>query len=140
MTKRYFIFFGFNISVLSCFKYFLNKLQWVLFIFLCYVCCTVSWSSFRLQDLKMFFYNFFAGYNAIQLMAIMEHAYYASFGYQVTSFYAPSRFVMKNAKKNAFCVITETVAVLSWDCNIWMRNFLQQFKFLLTFFTYVKNQ
>ncbi|CDW53286.1 1,4 alpha glucan branching enzyme [Trichuris trichiura] len=30
------------------------------------------------------------GYNAIQLMAIMEHAYYASFGYQVTSFYAPS--------------------------------------------------
>jgi 1,4-alpha-glucan branching enzyme len=33
-----------------------------------------------------------AGYNAIQLMAVMEHAYYASFGYQVTSFYAPSRF------------------------------------------------
>ena len=32
------------------------------------------------------------GYNAIQLMAVMEHAYYASFGYQVTSFFAPSRF------------------------------------------------
>jgi len=31
------------------------------------------------------------GYNTIQLMAIMEHAYYASFGYQVTSFYAASR-------------------------------------------------
>ena len=31
------------------------------------------------------------GYNAIQLMAIMEHAYYASFGYQVTSFFAASR-------------------------------------------------
>ncbi|BFZ04265.1 hypothetical protein BsWGS_07304 [Bradybaena similaris] len=30
------------------------------------------------------------GYNAIQLMAIMEHAYYASFGYQVTSFFAAS--------------------------------------------------
>ncbi|CAG8482615.1 12846_t:CDS:10 [Dentiscutata heterogama] len=30
------------------------------------------------------------GYNAIQLMAIMEHAYYASFGYQVTSFFAIS--------------------------------------------------
>lgn len=30
------------------------------------------------------------GYNAIQLMAIMEHAYYASFGYQVTSFFSPS--------------------------------------------------
>jgi 1,4-alpha-glucan branching enzyme len=30
------------------------------------------------------------GYNTIQLMAIMEHAYYASFGYQVTSFFAAS--------------------------------------------------
>ncbi|XP_001361183.3 1,4-alpha-glucan-branching enzyme [Drosophila persimilis] len=30
------------------------------------------------------------GYNCIQVMAIMEHAYYASFGYQVTSFYAAS--------------------------------------------------
>lgn len=30
------------------------------------------------------------GYNAIQLMAIMEHAYYASFGYQVTNFFAIS--------------------------------------------------
>jgi 1,4-alpha-glucan branching enzyme len=30
------------------------------------------------------------GYNAIQLMAIQEHAYYASFGYQITSFFAPS--------------------------------------------------
>lgn len=30
------------------------------------------------------------GYNAIQVMAVMEHAYYASFGYQVTSFYAAS--------------------------------------------------
>lgn len=32
------------------------------------------------------------GYNCIQLMAVMEHAYYASFGYQVTSFFAASRF------------------------------------------------
>eukprot|EP01101_Sappina_pedata_P006724 TRINITY_DN3425_c0_g1_i1.p1 TRINITY_DN3425_c0_g1~~TRINITY_DN3425_c0_g1_i1.p1 ORF type:complete len:734 (-),score=212.92 TRINITY_DN3425_c0_g1_i1:111-2312(-) len=30
------------------------------------------------------------GYNAIQLMAVMEHAYYASFGYQVTNFFAVS--------------------------------------------------
>jgi 1,4-alpha-glucan branching enzyme len=30
------------------------------------------------------------GYNAIQLMAIMEHPYYGSFGYQVGSFFAPS--------------------------------------------------
>ena len=25
------------------------------------------------------------GYNTVQLMAVMEHAYYGSFGYQVTS-------------------------------------------------------
>ncbi|XP_061104606.1 1,4-alpha-glucan-branching enzyme-like [Conger conger] len=31
-----------------------------------------------------------AGYNCIQLMAVMEHAYYASFGYQVTNFFAAS--------------------------------------------------
>eukprot|EP01119_Soliformovum_irregulare_P008060 TRINITY_DN2085_c0_g1_i1.p1 TRINITY_DN2085_c0_g1~~TRINITY_DN2085_c0_g1_i1.p1 ORF type:complete len:702 (+),score=184.07 TRINITY_DN2085_c0_g1_i1:141-2246(+) len=30
------------------------------------------------------------GYNAVQLMGIMEHAYYASFGYQVTNFFAVS--------------------------------------------------
>ncbi|KAI8905871.1 glycoside hydrolase superfamily [Gorgonomyces haynaldii] len=30
------------------------------------------------------------GYNCIQLMAVMEHPYYASFGYQVTNFFAPS--------------------------------------------------
>ncbi len=30
------------------------------------------------------------GYNAIQLMAIMEHPYYASFGYQVSNFFAVS--------------------------------------------------
>ncbi|KAF2360613.1 Alpha-amylase/branching enzyme C-terminal all beta [Trinorchestia longiramus] len=30
------------------------------------------------------------GYNTVQIMAIMEHAYYASFGYQVTSFFAAS--------------------------------------------------
>ena len=31
------------------------------------------------------------GYNCVELMAIMEHAYYASFGYQVTNFFAVSR-------------------------------------------------
>ena len=30
------------------------------------------------------------GYNAIQIMAIQEHPYYGSFGYHVSSFYAPS--------------------------------------------------
>ena len=30
------------------------------------------------------------GYNTVQLMAVMEHPYYGSFGYQVSSFYAAS--------------------------------------------------
>ncbi|MBO4411307.1 MAG: alpha amylase C-terminal domain-containing protein [Lachnospiraceae bacterium] len=30
------------------------------------------------------------GYNTIQIMAIQEHPYYASFGYQVANFFAPS--------------------------------------------------
>ncbi|KAL7669539.1 hypothetical protein ACOME3_010191 [Neoechinorhynchus agilis] len=41
--------------------------------------CVASYDHFRLNVLP-----------PIQLMAIMEHAYYASFGYQVTSFFAPS--------------------------------------------------
>lgn len=28
------------------------------------------------------------GYNTIQIMAIQEHAYYGSFGYHVTNFFA----------------------------------------------------
>ncbi len=36
-----------------------------------------------------------AGYNTIQLMAVMEHPYYASFGYQVSNFYAVSSWFGK---------------------------------------------
>ena len=32
----------------------------------------------------------YLGYNVIQLMAVMEHAYYASFGYQINNFFAAS--------------------------------------------------
>ena len=40
------------------------------------------------------------GYNTIQIMAIMEHPYYASFGYQVTNFFAASsRFGTPEALK-----------------------------------------
>lgn len=37
-------------------------------------------------------------------MAIMEHAYYASFGYQVTSFYAASRSEIKNSISVILCL------------------------------------
>ena len=30
------------------------------------------------------------GYNTIQLMAVAEHAFYGSFGYHVTNYFAPS--------------------------------------------------
>lgn len=36
-----------------------------------------------------------AGYNTVQLMAIMEHPYYGSFGYQVSNFYAASSWFGK---------------------------------------------
>jgi 1,4-alpha-glucan branching enzyme len=42
------------------------------------------------------------GYNSIQLMAIMEHAYYASFGYQVTSFFAASRY---DYQRSPLCLV-----------------------------------
>ncbi|XP_070606357.1 1,4-alpha-glucan-branching enzyme isoform X1 [Erythrolamprus reginae] len=49
----------------------------------------------KIASYKNFTYNVLPkikdlGYNCIQLMAVMEHAYYASFGYQVTSFFAAS--------------------------------------------------
>ncbi|XP_044150047.1 1,4-alpha-glucan-branching enzyme [Bufo gargarizans] len=49
----------------------------------------------KVASYKNFTYNVLPkikdlGYNCIQLMAVMEHAYYASFGYQITSFFAAS--------------------------------------------------
>ncbi len=41
------------------------------------------------------------GYNTIQIMAIMEHPYYGSFGYQVSNFFAASsRFGLPNELKS----------------------------------------
>lgn len=55
----------------------------------------ISSPELRVTTYKEFTQNMLArikdlGYNAIQLMAIMEHAYYASFGYQVNNFFAAS--------------------------------------------------
>ncbi|KAI8818797.1 1,4-alpha-glucan branching enzyme [Fimicolochytrium jonesii] len=46
-----------------------------------------TYKEFRTQTLPRIAY---LGYNTIQLMAVMEHPYYASFGYQVTNYFAPS--------------------------------------------------
>ena len=46
-----------------------------------------SYSEFREKILPRIAAD---GYNAIQIMAIQEHPYYGSFGYHVSSFYAPS--------------------------------------------------
>jgi len=59
-----------------------------------------------------------AGYNAIQLMAVQEHPYYGSFGYHVSSFFAPSsRFgtpeelkdLIKESHKMGMAVILDIV-------------------------------
>ena len=58
------------------------------------------------------------GYNAIQIMAIQEHPYYGSFGYHVSSFFAPSsRFgtpeelkeLIDEAHNNRIAVIMDIV-------------------------------
>ncbi len=46
-----------------------------------------GWSHFRCNVLPRVVE---LGYTALLLMAVQEHGYYASFGYQVTSFFAPS--------------------------------------------------
>lgn len=46
-----------------------------------------SYSEFRINVLPRIA---LLGYNTIQLMAIQEHPYYGSFGYQVSNFFAPS--------------------------------------------------
>ena len=59
-----------------------------------------------------------AGYNCIQIMAIQEHPYYGSFGYHVSSFFAPSsRFgtpeelkeLIDTAHDNGIAVIMDIV-------------------------------
>lgn len=59
-----------------------------------------------------------AGYNAIQLMAVMEHPYYGSFGYQVANFYAASswfgkpedlKFLINKAHKLGLRVLLDVV-------------------------------
>ncbi|KAL9055759.1 MAG: hypothetical protein Q9206_003020 [Seirophora lacunosa] len=55
----------------------------------------ISSPELRISSYKEFTKNMlprihYLGYNVIQLMAIMEHAYYASFGYQINSFFAAS--------------------------------------------------
>ncbi len=59
-----------------------------------------------------------AGYNAIQLMAVAEHPYYGSFGYHVSSFFAPSsrfgtpedlKYLIQKAHEAGLLVIMDLV-------------------------------
>lgn len=59
-----------------------------------------------------------AGYNAVQFMAIQEHPYYASFGYHVSSFFAPTsrcgtpedlKFLVDEAHQRGLLVIMDIV-------------------------------
>ena len=74
-----------------------------------------SYEEFRLKTLPRIAAD---GYNAIQIMAIQEHPYYGSFGYHVSSFYAPSsrfgtpddlRRLIDDAHKRGIAVIMDIV-------------------------------
>ena len=70
-------------------------------------------------EFKIMYYHIVdEGYNAIQIMAIQEHPYYGSFGYHVSSFFAPSsRFgtpeelkeLIDEAHSNGLAVIMDIV-------------------------------
>lgn len=58
------------------------------------------------------------GYNAVQLMAVMEHPYYGSFGYHVSNFFAPSsrfgtpedlKYLVNKAHSMGIAVIMDVV-------------------------------
>lgn len=58
------------------------------------------------------------GYNCIQIMAIMEHSYYGSFGYHVTNFFAISsrcgtpnelQYLIDKAHENGIFVLMDLV-------------------------------
>ncbi len=58
------------------------------------------------------------GYNALQVMALAEHPYYGSFGYQVSNFFAPSsrfgspeelKLLIKTAHQNNIAIIMDIV-------------------------------
>ena len=58
------------------------------------------------------------GYNTVQIMAIMEHPYYGSFGYQVSNFFAPSsrfgsaddlKYLINTAHKMGIAVLLDIV-------------------------------
>uniref|UniRef100_A0A3Q3VVG0 1,4-alpha-glucan branching enzyme n=1 Tax=Mola mola TaxID=94237 RepID=A0A3Q3VVG0_MOLML len=74
------------------------------------------------------------GYNCIQLMAIMEHAYYASFGYQVTSFFAASsRYGTLDELKQLIDVAHSLgIVVLLWDSCLFNYSSWEVLRFLLS--------
>ena len=58
------------------------------------------------------------GYNTVQLMAVMEHVYYASFGYHVTNFFAVSsrfgtpddfKYLVDKAHENGLLVVIDCI-------------------------------
>ena len=71
------------------------------------------------------------GYNAIQLMAVQEHAYYGSFGYHVTSpFAVSSRSGTPEELKVSFPAYTQEIILVAgsglhnigldwtWSCSV----------------------
>uniref|UniRef100_A0A5F8G8Q6 1,4-alpha-glucan branching enzyme n=1 Tax=Monodelphis domestica TaxID=13616 RepID=A0A5F8G8Q6_MONDO len=85
------------------------------------------------------------GYNCIQMMAVMEHAYYASFGYQVTSFFAASsrygtpdelKELVDVAHSMGIIVLLDVVHSHAnhdlWDSNLFAYSSWEVLRFLLS--------
>ena len=67
------------------------------------------------------------GYNCLQIMAVQEHPYYGSFGYHVSSFFAPSsRFGTPEELKRLIDAANEKNEVLHFllsNCKYWIEEF-----------------
>ncbi len=77
--------------------------------------CVHTYEEFRLNILPRIIDG---GYNVIQFMAIPEHPYYGSFGYHVSSFFAPSsrfgepedlKLLIDEAHQNGIAVIMDLI-------------------------------
>jgi hypothetical protein len=84
-----------------------------------------SYSEFRVNVLPRIAA---LGYNCVQLMAVMEHAYYGSFGYHVTSFLAPSsrfgtpeelKYNITDEQWQAFTGYNDTAGLATEICGVY---------------------
>lgn len=92
-----------------------------LFIYECHVGMATereAVGSYKEFEQRMIPYVKDLGYNVLQIMALAEHPYYGSYGYQVSNFFAPSsrfgtpddlKHLIRTAHKNGLAVVMDLV-------------------------------